>query len=130
MEQTAPLTVNFSGLVFEPPQVPLKPMLTEPPGGTDPFHGKEVAVTSLPLCCQLALQPWLTVCPDGKVKRSSQESHGVLPVLVSVTEAVKPPGQSLVWYVTAQEALGVGVSSSFSVVKVTVAGVERLPAAS
>src|SRR5690606_3197807 len=127
--QDSPLTVNSSGLPLDPFEVPLKPMSIEPPGAMEPFHGIEVAVTRAPFCAQVALQPWSTVCPDGKVKPSSQLLHAVSPVLVSRTAAVKPPGQSVVRYSTSQ-APETGGSSSSSVVKLTLADWEKLPAAS
>jgi hypothetical protein len=49
------------------------------------------ALTWAPADVTVALQAWLTVCPEGKVQPSRQPSIRS-PRLVMVTLAVKPPG--------------------------------------
>jgi len=80
-----------------PVSVPLNPMLTDPPlAGMVEFQLAALTVTVWPLCDQVPSQPPWTASPDaGKVNVSCQGLMAVLPLLVIVMAALKPPPQLL-----------------------------------
>src|SRR5690348_14815352 len=77
------------------------------PGASEPFQGRDAAVTAAPDCVHVADQPCVTFWLPGNVKPSFQLVHGVVPVFFTVTAAVKPPFHVFAEYVTAQPPAGV-----------------------
>ena len=55
-----------------------------------------VTVTLVPLCVTFPFQSCVIVCPFAKVQVSVQFEIAVVPVLLMVTDAPKPPGHWLV----------------------------------
>jgi hypothetical protein len=90
--QATPLTAKFVGaglaVLFHDP---LKPIVVEPPVVSEPFQLSLTAVTCVPDCVYVALQPWVTCWPAAKFQVSVQELTG-LPRLVIASAAVNPPG--------------------------------------
>jgi hypothetical protein len=107
--QVAPFSVKDVGAVLVPEWEPLKPMSTDAPGASVPFHAALVAVTLVPDCDQVALQPCWTVCPLANVNRRFHPFSAVVPLLVTRTEAVKPEFQLLAVYLTVHAPVDVGV---------------------
>ena len=60
-----------------------------------PFHAAFFAVTAVPDCDQSALQPCVTFWPLANENPRVQELSADVPVLVTLTEAVKPVFQLL-----------------------------------
>lgn len=88
--QAAPLRVNDVGAALVPECDPLNPNWADAPGASEAFHGAFVAVTWLPDWVTVLLHDWVTCWPDGKLQRRVQPASVELPVLVTVTAAVKP----------------------------------------
>ncbi len=85
-------------------QVPWKPNEALPPGLIEPLYAALVAVTVCPLCVsEPSFHELVTFWSPGKVNFTVQLPIALLPVLLIVTPAVKPPGHSLFFvYVTWQ----------------------------
>src|SRR5215468_7648342 len=83
-----------------------------------PFQASEVNVTRRPELVVDTFQAWVTCMFAGSVKVTTQPLSGVVPVLVSVTLAVKPPGytENLAVQVI-PDGGGGGVAPAVSVVK-------------
>src|SRR4051812_34531624 len=79
-------------------------MLVDAFGASEPFHDRFVAVTAVPLCDQVADQPWVTCWVPANENFSVQPLMVPVPVLSSVTAPVKPEPQSFTVYVTLQVA--------------------------
>src|SRR4029450_5402737 len=84
----------------------LKPMLAVAPVARLAFQSRLVAVTGAGPGVQVADQPEVKVCPDGRLNCRVQPLTGS-PVLVMVMLAVKPPTPGLsvhgwAWYETEQ----------------------------
>ena len=95
--QVVPLMLNDVGAGSLPLQLPLKPMLVEPPLASAPFHDMLVAVTFWPLCVQFADQPWVTfwfALPNAKPRLQLDQAS---PVFLIVMFTDIPPVQSLDW---------------------------------
>ena len=92
------MTDKTAGAGSWPVSVPLNPMLTDPPlAGMLAFQLAAFTVTCSPLCDQVPSQPPCTASPAaGKVNVSVHGLMAVLPLLVMVIAAPKPPGQLLV----------------------------------
>ena len=60
-----------------------------------PFQAAFFAVTAVPDCDQSALQPWVTFWPLANENPRVQPFSADVPVLVTLTEAVKPVFQLL-----------------------------------
>jgi len=88
------LTVKDVGAVLVPECVPWKPISVLAPGASVAFQDIPVAVTTAPVCVQVADQPCEIFWPDGNVKPSDHVS-GDVPVFVILTEPVKPVFQLL-----------------------------------
>lgn len=87
-------------------------------------------MTSAPDCVQVALQPFVTVCPDGRANASAHPSSAVVPVFVSRRVTVPPEPQSLDDQRTAQ-APGAGPVDAAGVVNVAAGpGADAFPARS
>jgi len=100
--QVVPLIENDVGAGSLPLQLPLKPMLVEPPFAMAPFHAMLVAVTFWPLWVQFADQPCVTfwfALPNANPKLQLDQAS---PRFLMVRFALMPPGQSLAWYCTLQ----------------------------
>ena len=74
---------------------PWKPKLTEAFGARLAAQLGAVIVHVLPLVANVAVHPLVSVTPAGAVHVIFQLFHVVVPVLVTVTFAVKPPDQEL-----------------------------------
>jgi hypothetical protein len=57
---TVPLSENEDGFGLVPLHEPTKPADVDAPVPSEPFQPRLVAVTRLPDCAQVALQPWPT----------------------------------------------------------------------
>ncbi len=77
-------------------------MVTLAFGAMVPSYEALVAVTAPEAGAYVAPQPLVTVCPAGRVKPNCQPLTGLEPVLVMVTDAVRPVFQALVVTVTLQ----------------------------
>lgn len=99
-----PLTVNEVGDESLDVQVPWKPNDALPPGLIEPLYAAFVAVTVCPFCVsEPTFHELVTFWSPGKVNFTVQLLIALLPVLLIVTPAVKPPGHSLFFaYVTWQ----------------------------
>ncbi len=90
----APLRVKLVGLESLEVQVPWKPSVVFPPGASEPFQLRLVAVTAVPLWVTVALHDEVIRWSPGKLNRSVQPEMAVEPVLVTVAWATKPPAHS------------------------------------
>ena len=86
-----------------------------------------MAVTAVPDCDQVALQPWVTLWPLAKEKPRVQPFRAVVPVLVTFTDAVNPVFQLLAVYLTVHAPVEVPVCV---VAETAAEAADTLPAAS
>ena len=90
------MTVNDIGDESLDVQVPWKPNDVLPPGLIEPLYEALVAVTVAPLCVsEPSFHEPVTFWSPGKVNFTVQPLIVLVPVLLIVTVAVKPPGHSL-----------------------------------
>src|ERR1700754_5069154 len=69
-------------------------MVTDPPVGRLPFQATGRAVSWVPDCDHVALQPWVSRASPRMVPFNTQPVTAP-PLLVTVSSAVNPPGQLL-----------------------------------
>jgi len=93
--QVVPLSANEVGTGLAPLHPPTKPTEVEAPVVSDPFQPMLAADTRLPDCVQVALHPWVTVCPAFGKSNVSVQLVMAEPRLVMPTSAVNPPGHWL-----------------------------------
>jgi hypothetical protein len=92
--QVTLLSVNDVGRPLLPDQLALNPMLVLAPVARLAFQDRLVPATLVPVCVQVALHPWVSVCPFGKANRSVQPLIAS-PRFVTVMFAVNPPWPGL-----------------------------------
>jgi hypothetical protein len=87
--QVTPFSAKEVGVEFAPLPVPMKPGVTVPPEGSEPFQASFFTVTLDEPVLQTPLQPWLTVWPFGKLKVRVQADRAS-PVFLTVSPPWKP----------------------------------------
>ena len=88
--QAVPFSAKDVGDTYVPPCVPWYPNDVLPPGAIVPLYDMFRAVTADPLTLTTAFHALVTVCPAGSAYVSVQPFTVDVPVLVTVTSAVKP----------------------------------------
>lgn len=83
--------------------LPMKPKLTLPLAGTEPFHGSLRTVTVEPVPELVPPHSWATLWPEGQVQLTVQPLSGELPAC-TVTSPWKPPPQELITRIVAEHA--------------------------
>jgi hypothetical protein len=110
--------------------VPWSPKDVEAAGAREPLYDRFSAVCAAPDRVKPAFHPFASWLPAGHVHVTRQPRSGAVPVDVTVTVAVKPPGQLLSVRQVAVHALAV-LDESGCVVTLTAAeGAETFPAPS
>jgi hypothetical protein len=89
---TVPLSENVVGAGLAPVSEPVNPIDVEVLVAREPFQLALAAVTCVPDCDQLALQPWATFCPLSEKSNTRVQLDIGPPRLVMATAPLKPPG--------------------------------------
>ena len=97
--------VTVAGGLLVPLQAPLKPKTMDCAGWMTALHDSGTTVTFAPVWVRMPPQIWVMVCPFGKAQVTVQLVVGVVPLLVTRTSALKPPGHSLTFVYVAEQPL-------------------------
>src|SRR5690606_4877501 len=91
--QSSPFRERDRGVPGPPSTNPLNPTATEPPGAMRAFQPESETTTDAPSWRWVPFHRLVISSPSVKSQARSQPSTSSVPVLVTVTEARKPPGQ-------------------------------------